>query len=688
MEQTVQEPNEVHASPRPIDSSRVSPAPQKRPRDYGEELKGLSSSGDEGSPREKSTPVIKRQRTRYNTGTGASNGSDSESLDDGEIVESPPPSHITQPINSGPSAQPAVQPLASDMIKASSHVSSEDGEIISPLGVTDDAKLNWEINGLETPRESQGPGNTSATAIDGPQASVPGWNHGIQLGTRTTFGAKPANSFFETSSTAVETTDETQDPQIKKERKRIRPRDPVTSFEASNATWNFPLHTVPEIAAPTDASGQASFWATLLKTWIVHLVQANRDAADSLTYKVVRAGWALYFTKRMGFLRGTKKEINAARLVAQDFMASFNKDSIGAMISDARQKDSADQPVDQPDDDIQVDNDHISLSSSPQANHDDEFRLQTKYFPGAGDPSQYCLSCSSVGHTTQVCPELSCRFCESGSHNSFGCPTKQRCDKCRQTGHSVDICQEKLALAPEELGGCAFCGAEHQDQDCPEIWRSFRPSELNVKKVKSIPAFCYLCGGENHYGPECSLPDKSGKVLDRTTWSKTNREIYVDPESEDVAIAWTNVDLSQLASEVPGEFHIRGRATRKTHTYFVSSDESEEDLIHAPVKKPQPRGEIRIASNIGAMGRGGNGNSRGRGNAQNDSRGWQPPLPPGPPPPLAENGTRKSFRPAPSGTLPPRPQTFAHGRPSGGSNTGPRGRGGYRGRGRGRGRGK
>ncbi|GAP83136.2 putative protein AIR2 [Rosellinia necatrix] len=636
MEHPLQSPSEVHASPKPFDTCRDSPvsAPQKRPYAYGEELKGLDPSEDEGNPRELSKPAFKRRKMGRGTavdgsssiggssdvddvddgddGDDGSDGSDADSdgVDDGEIVESPLPSGVAAPMSTESPLQASAWPQPMNTSNVLTSISSEEGEIIASEDTKEDSNQTQEVDEERDPGESEERENASSAVNKSPQASLPNWNHGIKLGTRTTFGAKSTKSFFINPSAAVgtsvavetppvvETTDGNQEEQPKKEqekeKKRVRSRDPVSFFEASNAKWNFPL-SAQKIDVLADISEEDRFWPTLLKDWIARLVQENSEAADRLTYKVVRAGWSLYITKRMGFIQGTKRHMIATRTVAQNFMASLNKDKIDAMVSDARQK----EPATKPDGDV-------SAAARLPPSHDEEFRLQTKYFPNADDPSRHCLSCSGIGHATQTCPELSCRFCESKEHSPFGCPTKRRCDKCLQTGHGVDTCQEKLALAPDELGGCAFCNADHQDEDCSEIWRSFIPSELNIKKVQSIPAFCYVCGGENHYGPECSLSGISGGVIYGATWSKANRDLYVDPKSEAIAIAWTGIDINQLTRP---EFHILGRATRKTHTYFFSSDESEEELIHAPVAKPQTRGEIRIASNIGTM----NGNSHGQG---------------------------------------------------------------------------
>ncbi|KAI0812001.1 hypothetical protein GGR55DRAFT_639985 [Xylaria sp. FL0064] len=649
MEQISQDPNGAHASP---GDGTV----QKRARDYGAELKGLSSSplGDEGNPGEQPIPTSKRRKLSHDSHGDVSN---SESLDDGEIVESPPDSHVA-PCQSTELEHPlddnvGSQPMGTFNIPTKTP--SEYGETAPTLRTEENSSSIPDTSEEEDPGGPQRRENASLDINYHPQPPLPGWNRGIQLGTRTTFGAKPDHSPLSAPSGAVKTEDEEQEQQTRKEDKRVRSRDPVSSFEASNATWNFPL-SAPDVVAPENLSEEDDFWVTLLKDWIVHLVRANGETADRLTYKVVRSGWSLYFTKRMSFLRGTKKHIIATRLAAQNFMASLNKETIESMISDARQAHSGNQL-----DDNDVNPTDLSLPSN-----DEESRLLLNR---AGNTSKGSLLYSEIREAMQVCPDLSCRFCDSTSHHSFGCPSRRRCDKCRQIGHSSDTCREKLALAADELGGCAFCGADHEDQDCFEIWTSFEPSASNTKKVKSIPAFCYVCGGENHYGPECSLFNKGGKETGRTTWSKATRDIYIDPECEDIALAWVGVDPGQLAKR---EFHVPGRATRKTHTYFVSS-ESEEELIHAPVKHTQRRGEIRIASNIGTM----NGNGPGQGGGH---KHWQPPLPAGPPPPLSDN-KRRSFQPASSGTLPPRPQAFAGKQPA-------RGRGGYRGRGRGRGRGR
>ncbi|KAI1430959.1 hypothetical protein GGR50DRAFT_682154 [Xylaria sp. CBS 124048] len=606
--------NGARASPSLLGAPGGRRAPQqKRVRNYGEELKGLSSSDEDECHHGESAPASKRRMLSGSTDTGAKSRSESAGLDDGEILEPCLASSVAQRAMTAPSPNMESKPFPKTP-GAPASVSSED-------------------------EETNAKGHRANSSVSRkPRASLPG------------------------TSGAMEEPDK---PSSNEERKRPRPRDPVSSFEACKETWNFPL-TAPVIVVPAGISEHDDVWMTVLRNWVTHLLQANEKAADRLTFKTIRAGWPIYFSKKMGFLRGSNKESISIRAAAHSFMASLAADVMTKMITEAR----GNSPI--------PGNSPAHEDSPAEArSSEEELRLQRKYFPGVDDPSQLCLSCSGIGHTSPVCPELNCRFCEK-RHNSFGCPTRQRCDKCRQVGHSIDNCREKLALAPDEVGGCAFCGAKHKDEECYEIWRSFKPSELNTKKVKNIPMFCYVCGSENHYGPECSAPDRNSKTSENTTWSKENRERYIDPESEDVAIAWDTAGADQAVGE---DIRIMGRATRTLHTYFVSSDESEEDFIHEPVTKPKTRGRIQIASSIGQA----NGNSRGRGrgnanNIQSAPRGHgQTPT---------KTGSTRATHSTPNNTLPPRPETFTHGKTRGGSNSRFHGRGGYRGRGRGRGRGK
>ncbi|KAI1270748.1 hypothetical protein F5Y18DRAFT_414350 [Xylariaceae sp. FL1019] len=727
-----------HSLVEPSIPQEMNPQLQKRTRDYGEELKGLSSG--EESDSDVGSRMASNKRLKRDDEHGLDEGgSNSEGLDEGEIVDSPlPSSHSVQPaeVITQPETHANVQP---DTLNSIDHGSEPVATASAPTptsgpsadGEAQDTSMIDEGRGpivthddpttIESFQDSEKqhtapPAADAATHGDSSDVPLPassGFNKGVLLGTRTSFGAKNSTSFFHQDPATPEDVEETQGqspstadnealmkskPRRKKERKP-RTRDPgkiepVSTFEACKCIWNFPLEMSLEVKLPTQSSEHAAYWKSILKTFISHLQNANLHMADALSYKVIRVGWDILFSRKQGYIPGTKKEIFATRSGALDYLGALTPIDVARITSNIRRgvidqptspavTQSATQSISRPAPQPAVqsahvessgfNDDHISIGSSSSEEDNNytenspstptgEHSLQRRYFSSAPDPSQYCLSCSSQRHTTSACPEMTCSLCDDVGHTPFGCPTTQRCEKCRQAGHNAISCREKLSLAPEELGGCAFCHAEHQDDDCTEIWRSFKPSEAHIQQVKFIPIFCYTCGESGHYGPECALPDMGGKVSGRTTWSTANHAQYVNPDSEGVAIAWAEVDPAALTNG-GGEFHIRGQAKRKGHTYFVSSDESDEDLIHPPIAKRQAHGDIRIAGNIG-----------GGGHRMNNS---QPPLPPGPPPP---NGPRDFFQAAPPGTLPPRPQTFGNGRPPPGASNGRGGRGGLRGR--------
>ena len=626
---------------------------QKRLRDYGEELKGLTSDedGEVSSP-----PAAKKAKMHRDGGD-----SPAESIDDGEIVESSPSRPVSQD--------------ASDMSQA---------KLAGP--------------------PSSGP--TLKLAV--------GYNRGLSLGVRTSFGkgaatpfpaAQPASSSVPVDTISISSSSPTLSHDEQAGNPSAANEPPTTenpniaplTFMVGKHTWQIPRSKALDVPQTPDAETPA-FWHRKILPFIVTLFRTNADRKwKSLDTKALRVGLDKYVSKDGGFLEGANKHARGVRKALQQ--ATADRTALDSMIKKALQEAEAgpqDQP--QPPDPEMLRQNAVS--------GDEERWQQERYFPNAEDPSQLCISCSGMGHRAKECPQLACRFCKSVSHTSFGCPTTQRCIKCRQLGHDVEACAEKLALAADEQDPCAFCAGSHLEDECSEIWRSYDRDSATIKKVKAIPAFCYTCGGDGHYGPECALPDRGGQVTGRTSWSRGNRDFYVDPKSDAVAIAWVGVE------EPSPEFHIRGRATRSTHTHFVSDDDSDDGFIHEPVKRSQGRTQIRIATNIGTGPRGPQSGPRtlydqgepeyepppatfqgvvglppyNGGGAQ-----WQPPLPAGPPPPLQVNGFQgpmASFPAAPPGSLPARPDNFTRGGGRGQSSRSQSYRGGRGNQGRGRGRGR
>ncbi|OTA70476.1 hypothetical protein K449DRAFT_380531 [Hypoxylon sp. EC38] len=545
---------------------------------------------------------------------------------------------------------------------------------------------------------------------------------------------------------------------------------PPLTFNFNKITWYLP-HQIYRVK--NNSINPQKFWEGRIGDWVRAFIYANASVVDVLDVDVIREVFKNHVSRtEERLLIGDEENVKLIRDAAPDVLAGYR---LGGLLRRARQKiynqehtmllakrEKEDNVLSQRPrrkegirNDVSLEKDttggkeptqSISIEEAPkfpssneeaptfpssneeaptfpprtEEEEEEELRLQRRYFPGAKDPSIYCINCSGVGHRSRECPLLQCKFCGSREHILFACPTRQRCSKCRQLGHDSKACKERLTLLEEEEDGCAFCGVDHSEEKCTEIWRSFTLSTEVHKKVKNIPAFCYTCGGLGHYGPECGLTNKRSRVTGKTTWSEANRLLYVDQESTDLAIAWANVDLNQLQ---PESFHsLKKSGKLGVHTHFVSSDESEEDFIHAPVKKPEPRGEIRISSNISSIGQEPN---RGRARRNNDqshghqnerdfspppprplglnvqSNGvssWQPPLLPGPPLSLGDHSVQ-TLEPPPSGSLLPRLPASNSGAGRGtannrGGQNGRGGRGSFRGssrgggRGRGRGRGK
>jgi hypothetical protein len=204
--------------------------------------------------------------------------------------------------------------------------------------------------------------------------------------------------------------------------------------------------------------------------------------------------------------------------------------------------------------------------------NDLEIELLQRYFPdvavSVARPS--CLACAKSGHKTYDCPALTCNLCD-GNHSVLTCPKNQRCGKCRVRGHQTTECPEKLFLSRSEAGGCDLCQSQdHLENACHLIWRSFDPKPEEIRTVRDIPVYCYVCGASNHYGPECGL--HSGKILSGgVTWSKLNLQKYLDPSSSDRAIsAGTDYSLPNLPRK---GFSIKGKADDPI-TLDDSDDES------------------------------------------------------------------------------------------------------------------
>lgn len=710
---------EAEAAVVPVEKSAGSISGRKRSRDYGEELKGLTPDRESGAG---ASPEAKRLRTANDD--GEFEAAQSDGLDDGEIVETtvagqppadspgnaagqqtdPPPStSISQPEPNTPQ-----NPASVDQISQAQALVLEQGETADAVHREDQ---NAEV-ALDhaTGAEAQPTGTPLAEAQEdaGQTRGADGRNQGIGLGLRTSFAKAPSKQPKAKIPMSVRST---------------------VSFPMMNKEWNLDATKFDQLTCDSELNHAERFKPQFWKKWmqdnleqIITVLQEDNDfAITSISRpvqqaKLVRNAMSTLLHPAGGILHGTKKDMHQARTVAQPVFDELTHKAIKKKIQQLlkaqepetgereEQKDEQEQDDDAAqgsDADESMDVEPGGLSSDEGAPPSpEELEHRRLYFPGSENYPVFCIHCVSVKHNSANCPELACQFCGSSDHTRYKCPTKQRCNKCRQLGHTKDKCREKIALAKEEMEPCAYCGSPHTEDQCIEIWKSFNPSEAEIKKVKVIPTFCYVCGAEGHYGPECGLAS-GGKDMDTglSIWSSAIRDYYVDPNSTESAIAWVGLDPTRIQ---PGQnLAIRGQAKKQTHVYYVSSDDSDDGFIREPVQqKAPPRGNIQVNTNTRrpAPRRGGFSSLRGQESRRrqdqrefspppqppldiyHDYASWQPPLPPGPPPPVPAaytfQGNSASLPTAPPGTLPPRPGNPGYRNVSGGSQNGSkRGRG-------------
>ncbi|KAK0719515.1 hypothetical protein B0H67DRAFT_154669 [Lasiosphaeris hirsuta] len=311
----------------------------------------------------------------------------------------------------------------------------------------------------------------------------------------------------------------------------------------------------------------------------------------------------------------------------------------------------------------QPENNHLGAASPGEVSSDgplhdgvmlfeeEDIKYRQRYFPGLGTNDIFCVKCASRGHLTARCPEIACRFCRSQRHRSLACVTISRCTKCFQPGHTRMECTEKLSLALEERV-CALCESQgHTESDCIKLWRTFDPSPSEICKIRSMLPYCYTCGEEGHYGPECGQPPLTEQPRQKSweTWSRQNLERYLDPECDQEALSSFMPPGAVLASnELDERPSFGGKSiVPQRHVFFEAADDDDdnESFIRPPVQrntrsKPMTFNGAGNGTNSGSGNGNGNGNSY-RGGKARGSRSNNPPLPPGPPPQGNQPGGRR-----------------------------------------------
>jgi len=386
-----------------------------------------------------------------------------------------------------------------------------------------------------------------------------------------------------------------------------RPSAWTSQSRESKRKWSYQKHKwkMPPI-----------FWAIhdadeYFRVWCRSFCELNLGNARVMTSDLLLQGYEKWLDKEKNDRGLSLDDIKAMKDAAQELAMS---DEIILLLRDTRARvDPVDPKEAEPTageyaalltNDVEVDDDEPLPnydSSVPQITAEEELGQLDKYFPGLPEEAVFCVLCASRGHRARECPSRTCKFCE-GKHPSTQCKTRQRCAKCQQLGHHKSECQEKLALAPGEYVECAFCiGHDHLEDQCPMLWRTYHPIPGQVARVQSIPAYCYYCGSKAHFGGDCAENKGihvSGRTYDKADglWLLANRDIYVNPETEELALSWA----PPLPPELPPveRPNIPGRSIiPKTHVYF-SESEGEEEFIRAPINRPPAQGQIRVSSDL------------------------------------------------------------------------------------------
>lgn len=163
--------------------------------------------------------------------------------------------------------------------------------------------------------------------------------------------------------------------------------------------------------------------------------------------------------------------------------------------------------------------------------------LQYRYFKLTNPASLVrCLSCGGEGHVQVGCPSRSCSHCGAwDDHFSSACPSFLKCGHCRRRGHSSLHCKNRASEAGGVNDPCDTChGANHIEEECPQLWRSFRIENMNgLNKIpqQQMLVSCYNCGSRAHWGNDCpTLPDFLKSMLGTNEiWSSKYASQFAEP---------------------------------------------------------------------------------------------------------------------------------------------------------------
>ncbi|EEQ88257.1 zinc knuckle domain-containing protein [Blastomyces dermatitidis ER-3] len=203
-----------------------------------------------------------------------------------------------------------------------------------------------------------------------------------------------------------------------------------------------------------------------------------------------------------------------------------------------------------------------------------------------------CIDCMKEGHLADICPNKECEHCGAWSvHESRFCPSRRRCQRCRERGHDAEACSSLLkGSAAEEP--CDFCGSgDHTECECDLIWKLPKRNPTSGRIFISIS--CCHCTSNRHLVGDCptrNFPMNSSsfslKHFDPSVFSNLN--------TFPVTISGKGT-----SSQRNSGYKIRGRARGRSPSPESDGAFGQPDSWNPTTHRSPPRGRIRFSNGIG-----------------------------------------------------------------------------------------
>ncbi|KAG5361816.1 Protein AIR1 [Yarrowia sp. C11] len=128
-----------------------------------------------------------------------------------------------------------------------------------------------------------------------------------------------------------------------------------------------------------------------------------------------------------------------------------------------------------------------------------EMRGDGRYFGREEEQGPTCRTCHKRGHISADCKVLRCFTCGAlEDHDTADCTMLRKCSNCGESGHLRAEC-----TASKRTIFCWRCDSRiHTEDKCHLIWRDYVKDRRGPHGTNCV--FCYHCGGQGHYGDECT----------------------------------------------------------------------------------------------------------------------------------------------------------------------------------------